>query len=86
MRSWNKRATYLMVDQPAGVGLSSVDGADCYAQTEDQAMEQFHAALVAFLRAYPQYAELDLFLFGESYAGNNPSIPYKILGFVFLGF
>jgi carboxypeptidase C (cathepsin A) len=70
--SWNKRASYLMIDQPAGTGLSFVDRKDdksCYVKNEPQATYQLYEGLQLFFNNWPKYRELDLYLFGESFAG-----------------
>lgn len=66
---WNRRAGYLMIDQPAGTGLSLVLDKDQYAKTEEQASDQMYRGLQAFFAAYPELRKRDLYLFGESYAG-----------------
>jgi carboxypeptidase C (cathepsin A) len=78
--SWNTRATYLMIDQPAGVGLSSVADPSYYAQNEDVATGQLYRALLDFFADHPEYAGLDLYLFGESFAGHYlPTLATAIL-------
>ena len=43
--SWNQRANYLMIDQPAGTGLSFTDSDACYARTEALASDQLYAGV-----------------------------------------
>jgi cathepsin A (carboxypeptidase C) len=81
--SWNKNANFLVIDQPAGTGLSYVEKAndsDCYAKTESQATEQLLIGLQKFLTQFSKYQNNDLFLFGESFAGRYiPMLAHAIL-------
>lgn len=65
--SWNNNATVIFLDQPVNVGFSySSNGvADTVAAGED-----VYAFLQLFFKKYPQYAELDFHIAGESYAGH----------------
>jgi len=67
--SWNKNATYLMIDQPAGTGLSFVSDPKESAKTEQEATDQLFYGLQQFYKLWPEYLTLDLFIFGESFAG-----------------
>lgn len=65
--AWSRVATLLHVDQPAGVGYSTLDGP--YPTNDTQAT----ADLVAFVRAlvgeHPRLLERDWYVLGESYGG-----------------
>jgi len=67
--SWNKNASYLMIDQPAGTGLSFVTDPKESARTEQEATDQLYRGLQVFFDRWPGYRKLDLYLFGESFAG-----------------
>jgi carboxypeptidase C (cathepsin A) len=67
--SWNKNASYLMIDQPAGTGLSVVNSPADWARTEQEATDQLLFALQHFFTSWPEYRERDFFVFGESFAG-----------------
>jgi carboxypeptidase C (cathepsin A) len=81
--SWNRNASYLMIDQPAGTGLSYVERArdkDCYTKTEAEATAQLYEGLQLFFEQWPAYRKLDLYVFGESFAGRYiPMIANAIL-------
>ncbi|WP_316802050.1 S10 family peptidase [Pedobacter nototheniae] len=78
--SWNKNATYLMIDQPAGTGLSFVSNPKESAKTEQEATDQLYFGLQQFYKIYPQYLKLDLYIFGESFGGVYvPKIAASIL-------
>jgi carboxypeptidase C (cathepsin A) len=66
---WNKNANYLMIDQPAGTGLSLVENKEYSARTEQEATDQLYRGLQEFFRRWPQYRKLDFYIFGESFAG-----------------
>jgi carboxypeptidase C (cathepsin A) len=78
--SWNAHATYLMIDQPAGTGLSVVEGPHAWARTEQEATDQLYHGLQQLLAQFPQYRELEFFVFGESFAGSYiPMLATRIL-------
>lgn len=67
--SWNKNATVLYLDHPAGVGFSTCTGKeDCHASDLTDAEDNL-AVMKAFFAAFPEYKTHDLWLTGESYAG-----------------
>eukprot|EP00462_Mataza_sp_D1_P007346 CAMPEP_0175121548 /NCGR_PEP_ID=MMETSP0087-20121206/1222_1 /TAXON_ID=136419 /ORGANISM="Unknown Unknown, Strain D1" /LENGTH=544 /DNA_ID=CAMNT_0016403087 /DNA_START=37 /DNA_END=1668 /DNA_ORIENTATION=+ len=66
--SWNTRANVLYIDQPVGVGFSSVkDGA--YAMSQKEIDIMFMAFLRRFYSMFPHYSKVPLYISGESYAG-----------------
>lgn len=66
--SWNKVANVLFLESPSSVGFSYSKSLINY-YTDDMTAQQNYAALKAFLRKFPQYANNSLYLSGESYAG-----------------
>ena len=78
--AWNEHASYLMIDQPAGTGLSVVEGPHAWARTEQEATDQLYHGLQQLFARYPQYRELECFAFGESFAGTYiPMLATRIL-------
>ncbi|GMM50476.1 serine-type carboxypeptidase [Starmerella bacillaris] len=71
--SWAEQANLLFLDQPFGTGYSDPDG-DVYSSSLEEAAD----AVVAFLNSYadifPEVAATDIYLAGESFAGQY--IPY----------
>lgn len=68
---WNRFATVVYVEQPAGVGFSFSSNASDYTAYNDTVAALDNAAyLTAFFEAFPQYQSLDLYLTSESYGGN----------------
>lgn len=67
--SWNRGASYLIIDQPAGTGLSVVASPDAWARTEQEATDQLYFGLQSFFTQWPDYRALDFYIFGESFAG-----------------
>lgn len=69
--SWNNNAHYLVIDQPAGTGLSfSADPDSCAPGNEIESTEQLYLALQKFFGLYPAYADNDFYIFGESFGGH----------------
>lgn len=81
--SWHRVANLLVIDQPAGTGLSFVEKKDdrnCYTKTEARATSQLLTGLQRFFDLYPDYAGAELYLFGESFAGRYiPMLAHAIL-------
>ena len=68
--SWNRNATYIMIDQPAGTGFSFVANSSCTAPTDGIASDQLEAAVRDLFRQFPEYAAQPLFISSESYGGH----------------
>ena len=71
--SWDRVSNLLLFEHPPGTGFSyCVDGAGkptaCSWNDQTQA-EAFYATLAAFYAAWPSYAQHELHMIGESYAG-----------------
>ncbi|KAF4121086.1 hypothetical protein GMORB2_2573 [Geosmithia morbida] len=71
--SWNEFANLLFVDNPVGTGFSYVD-TDSYIHELDTMAEHFLIFLEKFFAMFPHYELDDLYIAGESYAGQH--IPY----------
>jgi carboxypeptidase C (cathepsin A) len=70
--TWNLEANIVFIDQPLGTGFSY---GKARRSTEEELAEDAYWALQALLKYYPQYANLPLYITGESYAGKYlPSI------------
>ena len=67
--SWNQNAHYLIIDQPAGTGLSFSKDPACAPVNEIESTEQLYTALQMFFSKYPEYADNEFYIFGESLAG-----------------
>ncbi|KAK6738123.1 hypothetical protein RB195_020309 [Necator americanus] len=66
--SWNKKASVLTIEAPAGVGYSySTDGNT--KTNDDQTASENWEVLVAFFEEYSHLKENDFYVTGESYAG-----------------
>lgn len=65
--SWNNNASVIFLDQPVNTGLSYSGGSvsDTVAAGKD-----VYALLTLFFKQYPEYAEQDFHIAGESYAGH----------------
>eukprot|EP00027_Filamoeba_sp_ATCC50430_P002155 CAMPEP_0168548710 /NCGR_PEP_ID=MMETSP0413-20121227/4713_1 /TAXON_ID=136452 /ORGANISM="Filamoeba nolandi, Strain NC-AS-23-1" /LENGTH=418 /DNA_ID=CAMNT_0008579045 /DNA_START=31 /DNA_END=1284 /DNA_ORIENTATION=+ len=67
--AWNARANVMWIDNPVGTGYSYVKDSSGYATDEWQIARQLVHFLSSFFKTHPEYSTLDLYLFGESYAG-----------------
>lgn len=69
--SWTEFTNLLIIDQPAGVGFSTVNGTNLGGPDNiPEAAEDFYRFLVAFFNdIFPQYASHDLHIAGESFGG-----------------
>lgn len=68
--AWNSIANVLFVDQPVGTGFSYADDSAAYVKNEEQVAEDMWEFMQAFLKRFPEYAGLDFYVTGESYAGH----------------
>ncbi|KAF2636061.1 alpha/beta-hydrolase [Massarina eburnea CBS 473.64] len=75
--SWDEFANLLFVDQPVGTGFSYVN-TNAYLSELDQMTDHFMIFLEKFFALFPEYEHDDLYIAGESYAGQH--IPYIARG------
>ena len=71
--AWNEFANVLFVDNPVGTGFSYVD-TDSYLRELDEMAAQFIIFLEKWFNLFPEYEHDDIYIAGESYAGQY--IPY----------
>jgi carboxypeptidase D len=71
--SWDEFANLLFVDNPVGTGFSYVD-TDSYLHELQEMADQFITFLEKWFALFPEYEHDDLYIAGESYAGQH--IPY----------
>eukprot|EP01100_Stratorugosa_tubuloviscum_P003624 TRINITY_DN1881_c0_g1_i1.p1 TRINITY_DN1881_c0_g1~~TRINITY_DN1881_c0_g1_i1.p1 ORF type:complete len:441 (-),score=162.98 TRINITY_DN1881_c0_g1_i1:65-1387(-) len=67
--SWNNEFALLFIDQPIGTGFSYLTDPKGFVTTEEQVAEQLYSALIQIFAAYPNWAQNDFYVFGESYGG-----------------
>ena len=67
---WNSFANLLYVDQPVGTGYSYTDNPFGIETNEKTTARELTTFMGEFYQKFPKYAELSLFIFGESYAGH----------------
>eukprot|EP00039_Didymoeca_costata_P028038 m.19801 g.19801 ORF g.19801 m.19801 type:complete len:487 (-) comp6676_c0_seq2:269-1729(-) len=65
---WQKAASYIFLESPAGVGFSYCDYDGCTANDTSTAVDN-HNVLKAFFKGFPEYSKNEFFITGESYAG-----------------
>lgn len=66
--SWNSNSSLLFIDQPINVGLSYSESS-IVTRTEEAA-EHIYAFLTLFFLKFPEYAEQNFHVAGESYGGH----------------
>ncbi|KAK3307942.1 pheromone-processing carboxypeptidase KEX1 [Chaetomium strumarium] len=71
--AWNEFANVLFVDNPVGTGYSYVN-TNAFVHELDDMAEQFVTFLEKWYALFPEYEHDDLYIAGESYAGQH--IPY----------
>jgi carboxypeptidase D len=77
--SWDEFANLLFVDQPVGTGFSYVN-TDSYLTDLEQMAEHMVLFLEKWFALFPEYEQDDLYIAGESYAGQHiPHIARAIL-------
>ncbi|KKK14367.1 hypothetical protein P175DRAFT_0498927 [Aspergillus ochraceoroseus IBT 24754] len=71
--SWDEFANLLFIDQPVGTGFSYVN-TNSYVHELDEMAAQFMTFLEKWFALFPEYERDDIYIAGESYAGQH--IPY----------
>ena len=71
--SWHEFANVLFVDQPVGTGFSYVN-TNHYLHELGEMADHFTIFLTKFFKLFPEYEADDIYISGESYAGQH--IPY----------
>jgi carboxypeptidase D len=71
--SWHEFANVLFVDQPVGTGFSYVN-TNHYLHELNEMADHFVIFLTKFFELFPEYEADDIYIAGESYAGQH--IPY----------
>ncbi|KAH7407863.1 pheromone-processing carboxypeptidase kex1 [Cadophora sp. MPI-SDFR-AT-0126] len=71
--SWDEFANVMFVDNPVGTGFSFVD-TDSYVHELPEMANQFVQFLEKWFALFPEYEHDDIYIAGESYAGQH--IPY----------
>ena len=65
---WQKAASYIFLESPAGVGFSYCNYDNCTNSDTSTAVDN-HNVLKAFYKGFPEFAQNDFYITGESYAG-----------------
>ncbi|UJR07017.1 hypothetical protein I4U23_011305 [Adineta vaga] len=71
--SWHYYVNLLFIDQPIGTGFSYADG-DQFIKDLDKMAEHFLGFLDRYVEIFPEFLQQDIYLAGESFAGQY--IPY----------
>ena len=73
--SWNKNASVIYIESPAGVGFSKINDSAFFFNDTIQAIS-LNIALQNFFNLFPDFQNNDFYITGESYAGIY--IPYLV--------
>jgi len=77
--SWNKIANTIFIEQPAGVGFSTIDDPD-YKYNDAEAAADNLAFIRGWFAKYPQYKSNRFYITSESYGGHYlPTLAYELL-------
>ncbi|XP_021952134.1 venom serine carboxypeptidase [Folsomia candida] len=77
--AWTMTHSLLYIDNPVGTGFSFTDDARGYSKNQVDIGTNLFQGIQQFFRAFPEYAERDFYIAGESYAGKYvPSVCLKI--------
>ncbi|CAG0881442.1 unnamed protein product [Cyprideis torosa] len=77
--AWTKKYSMLYIDNPVGTGFSYTDSEEGYVTNEAEVARDLYIGLSAFFKYFPEVAEVDFYITGESYAGKYvPAITEKI--------
>merc|ERR1712000_760142 len=76
---WCQQFSIVYIDNPVGAGFSFTDSDAGYNVNEDQVADNLYSAITQFFQLFPDLADNDFYVTGESYAGKYvPSLGYKI--------
>mmetsp|Transcript_33159 Transcript_33159/g.76438 ORF Transcript_33159/g.76438 Transcript_33159/m.76438 type:complete len:472 (+) Transcript_33159:74-1489(+) len=67
--TWSNLAHMVYIEAPAGVGFSYADNSQGLVHNDTSTAEDNYATLMQFFKNYPEYANRDVWITGESYAG-----------------
>ncbi|KAH7697993.1 Protein F41C3.5, partial [Aphelenchoides avenae] len=78
--SWNKFASVVYVEAPAGIGFSYVTDGDDGVYNDNRTSAENYEALKQFFARYPEFRKNKVFVAGESYGGiYAPTLAARIL-------
>lgn len=78
--TWAKKANMLYLEAPAGVGFSYSQNPGDYYTNDTKTADDNWKALVGFFQGFPEFANLDFYIAGESYAGVYiPTLAARVL-------
>eukprot|EP00339_Tiarina_fusa_P014055 CAMPEP_0117035920 /NCGR_PEP_ID=MMETSP0472-20121206/25485_1 /TAXON_ID=693140 ORGANISM="Tiarina fusus, Strain LIS" /NCGR_SAMPLE_ID=MMETSP0472 /ASSEMBLY_ACC=CAM_ASM_000603 /LENGTH=415 /DNA_ID=CAMNT_0004745541 /DNA_START=84 /DNA_END=1334 /DNA_ORIENTATION=+ len=78
--SWNINASVIYLEQPAGVGFSTASNPEGYKTGDNETAAENYEFLNGFFSEFPQFAQNELWITGESYGGMYvPTLAYQIV-------
>lgn len=78
--TWNQNQGMIFIDNPVGAGYSYTETEDGYCtNTKTEVSSQLFELMQQFYEVFPEQAQNDLYITGESYAGHYvPGLAFKI--------
>mmetsp|Transcript_13163 Transcript_13163/g.52527 ORF Transcript_13163/g.52527 Transcript_13163/m.52527 type:complete len:488 (+) Transcript_13163:56-1519(+) len=77
--TWNHEFSMIFIDNPVGAGWSFTDSTDGFCTDEVCVADNLYETLMQFFEVFPECADVDFYITGESYAGKYiPSLATKI--------
>lgn len=76
---WTSTHNVIYIDNPAGTGFSFTDDDAGYARNQTDVGRDLYAAVVQFMKLFPELQRNEFYVTGESYAGKYvPALTYTI--------
>merc|ERR1712232_670273 len=77
--TWAQNFSVVYIDNPVGAGFSYTNSNKGYVVNESQVADHLYSCMTQFFQLFPNLADNDFYITGESYAGKYiPSLGYKI--------
>jgi len=77
--TWAQNFSVVYIDNPVGAGFSYTNADKGYVVNESQVADHLYSCMTQFFQLFPNLADNDFYITGESYAGKYiPSLGYKI--------
>ncbi|CAG9767490.1 unnamed protein product [Ceutorhynchus assimilis] len=67
--TWVQHANILFIDNPVGTGFSYVENSTQFTKTNKEIADDFVVLMQGFYKQLPQFEEVPLYIFSESYGG-----------------
>lgn len=72
--AWSIPYHVIYIDQPVGTGFSFTNNEAGYAKNQDDVARDLYEFMSQFYDMFPELAKRELYITGESYAGEAPEL------------